>query len=482
MRSAKLPVTLLSGFLGCGKTTLLSHILSNYEGLKVAILVNDMGEINIDAALIKTTVNVRQREEHIVELSNGCICCTLREDLLVEVANIAADTSFDYLLIESTGVSEPMSVAETFTFEDAGGLKLGDVAEIDTLVTVVDGSRFMNELDTLESLRARNWHADPEDKRTIAHLLCDQVEFANVIILNKCDLMSYKDKIQVKALIQKMNPTARLIESEFSNVPLESVLGTRLFSMSEAEKHEGWLQEARYGEHTPETEEYGIGSFTYRATRPFLPHKLDTVLKNLLGGFEAPFDSSNVIRAKGFIWLANCPQLQGEFSLAGNHYSLLPGNPWWAEIDKSHWPENLERDIGPLWHEPYGDRQQEIVVIGQNLNQEAVCRAFNECLVSDDSMKVGQELWNKMVQESGDPFQDTWDEAIVLAQKEGNSSHNHDHDHNNEKNEPNANGGMNTCSQENHTHCHEHHHGSCSNQQTSVEHLDTSIRMDIAVH
>lgn len=429
-RLGKLPVSLLSGFLGSGKTTLLSHILSNYDGLKVAILVNDMGEINIDAALIKSTVSVRQREEHMVELSNGCICCTLREDLLVEVSRIAADTSFDYLLIESSGISEPMPVAETFTFQDSTGLRLGDVANIDTLVTVVDGSRFLDELESLESLQSRNWHADPEDQRTISHLLCDQVEFANVIVLNKCDLMTNREKELVRGLIGRMNPNAKLIESEFSKVPLDSVLGTGLFSMSEAEKHEGWLQEARIGEHTPETEEYGIGSFTYRARKPFLPHKLESVLEELLEKESPPFDSSIILRAKGFVWLANCPQLQGDFSLAGNHYSLLPGNPWWAEIDKSHWPKNLEQAIAPLWDEVYGDRQQEIVFIGQSLDKKAVCKAFDECLVSDDSMTTGQDTWNEMVNEVGDPFQETWDAAIALAQEESkHDGHDHDHSH-----------------------------------------------------
>ena len=438
----RLPVTLLSGFLGSGKTTLMSHILANYEGLKVAILVNDMGEINIDAALIQqnksnsssnnnnSTMSIHQRQEHMVEMTNGCICCTLREDLLVEVAKIAQMGTFDYLLIESTGVSEPMPVAETFTFQDSTGLCLGDIAQLDTLVTVVDASRFLSELESLESLRTRNWHADPDDERTISHLLCDQVEFANVIVLNKCDLIqSHEEKAKVKRLIQSMNSTAQLLESEYSAVPLDTVLGTGRFSMSEAEKHEKWLQEARIGEHTPETEEYGISSFTFRAIRPFYPYKLQTVLEAMLSQSASPFDTSVVLRAKGFVWLANVPQVQGDFSLAGHQYSLLPGNPWWAEIDRQDWPENLARDIGPLWHEPYGDRQQEIVIIGQSLDKEAITCALEDCLFTTDEMDQGQEAWYDLVnQAGGDPFQEEWDATIAAAME----SHSHDHSHNHE--------------------------------------------------
>lgn len=321
----------MSGFLGSGKTTLLSHILTNIENTKVAILVNDMGSINMDAALLNRT-SVVQRQDHMVELSNGCICCTLREDLLTEVAKIAASGSYDYLLIESSGISEPLPVAETFTFEDSTGLRLGDVAMIDTLVTVVDGSRFLKELKSLESLQERNWHADPSDARTISHLLCDQVEFANVIVLNKCDLLKDSETQQIRLLIQAMNPMARVVRSVFSQVSLDEVLGTGLFSLSTAEQHEGWLREARFGEHVPETEEYGISSMTYRALKPFDPIKLEQAFQSMLDQDTAPFEESVILRAKGFCWMANRPEFQGEFSLAGHQYRLLPGDPWWSTL------------------------------------------------------------------------------------------------------------------------------------------------------
>ena len=347
---------------------------------------------------------------------------------MVEVAKIAAQDKFDYLLIESTGVSEPMPVAETFTFEDSTGLRLGDVAEIDTLVTVVDGSRFLLELDSIQSLQDRDWQADGEDKRTISHLLCDQVEFANVILLNKCDQINDDEKKQVKHLIQQMNPTAQLIESVYSRVPVDRVLGTGLFSMLEAEKHDGWLKEARLGEHKPETIEYGISSFTYRARFPFWPHKLHSALEDMVNK-ESLFGKSSVLRAKGIVWLASFPEVQGELSLAGKHVSLQPGNPWWAEIDKENWPPGLEDELKPLWHDIYGDKQQEIVVIGQNMDVPAITNRLDECLLSNDELNLEEEAWNRLSVDAGDPFYNDWYHAMSTI---GNHGHDHSHEHNHE--------------------------------------------------
>jgi G3E family GTPase len=255
--------------------------------------------------------------------------------------------------------------------------------------------------------------------------LCDQVEFANVIVLNKCDLIRSSEKERIKQLIQSMNKSCRIVESTYSAVPLDTVLGTGLFSMSDAEKHDKWLKEARIGEHKPETLEYGIQSFTYRAIKPFFPHKLNTILKAMVEQ-TVPFDENIILRAKGFIWLANFPQIQGDLSLAGHQYLLNPGNPWWAEIDKEHWPDNLYEAIQPLWHEPYGDRQQEIVIIGQSLKIEYITSILDGCLLNDEEMALGQDVWDSMCSDAGDPFQVEWDAAIAVVQ---NVDHEHDHDH-----------------------------------------------------
>ena len=267
-------------------------------------------------------------------------------------------------------------------------------------------------------------------------MLCDQVEFANVIVLNKCDLLTGAEIGKIKQVIKSMNPTSNIIESTYSSVDLNHVLGTKLFSMSEAEKHEGWLQEARIGEHKPETEEYGIGSFTYRSLKPFHPVKLYNALEMMVSNLKTKktinVDEDNVesqsiiLRAKGFVWIANRPHVQGDFSLAGSNYTLLPGNPWWAVIEKSEWPPNLEEAIAPLWHEPYGDRQQEIVIIGQSLNQEKITKELDDCLMTDEEFKLGQESWFDVLEGIEDPFSSTWD---VVVENETHADHHHDHQH-----------------------------------------------------
>eukprot|EP00949_MAST-11_sp_MAST-11-sp1_P003878 g3878.t1 len=389
---AKLSVTVLSGFLGAGKTTMLTHVLQNRRGLRVAIIVNDMGAVNIDASLLQKGVEFKQKEEKVIELSNGCICCTLREDMLTELTALAAEQRFDYAIIESSGISEPLPIAETFTFEDESGSKLSDVAELDTMVTVCDASTFMKELQTLESLRSRNWHVDAEDERTIAHLFCDQVEFANVIVLNKCDLIDDEEKGKVRSLLRKFNANAEIIETTRGVLEPSKILGRKLFSLQEAETHEEWLKEARYGEHTPETLEYGIGSFTFRSITPMHPARLQNVFR-MMDKCQAPFDT--VLRAKGFFWIANHHDMQTVFALAGRRSSLDPGPAWWAAIPKEDWPAGLEEEIKPLWHEPFGDRQQEIVMIGQSMDQAAIEAAFQKCLLTEEELAAGVDGWRE---------------------------------------------------------------------------------------
>ena len=386
----KLPVTVLSGFLGAGKTTVLSHILNNRENKKVAVIVNDMSEINIDAATVKSEVSLNRSEEKLIEMSNGCICCTLREDLLEEVNKLAKEGRFDHLVIESTGISEPLPVAETFTFADEEGVSLSDVAKLDTMVTVVDAVNFLKDYQEAKYLKDKGESLGEDDERSVADLLVDQVEFADLILISKTDLVNTEDLERLKAILKTLNTDAKVLPIEHGNVDIDKVLNTGLFDFERARQAPGWLKEMR-GEHIPETEEYGIGSFCYEARRPFHPDKFHEFLHNTK-------QYGKLIRSKGFFWLATRPEYAGQWSQAGGIARYGFAGLFWKAVPEKDWPEDEEylASIKNQWVEPFGDMRQELVFIGQGLDQEKMTQRLDECLLTEEEVLKGREYWETL--------------------------------------------------------------------------------------
>ena len=392
MRDTRLPVTVLSGFLGAGKTTVLNHVLANRDGLRVAVIVNDMSEINIDAARIRDSGALSRVDEKLVEFSNGCICCTLRDDLLAEVTRLAREERFDYLLIESTGISEPMPVAATFAVRDEDGFCLADVARLDTMATVVDAASLLADYESADFIGDRGESLGEDDERSVVDLLVDQIEFADVIVLNKTDLATPEQRRAARGVIAALNPAAHVIETARGRITVGEIVGTERFDFDRAAMSASWVRELQ-GIHTPETEEYGISSFVYRRRQPFHPQRL-------LELFHA--DWPGVLRSKGWFWLATRPDFVGELAQAGGALTHQAIGLWWASDRAGQGPEDAEARAGveAIWDPTYGDRRQEIVIIGMGMDEAALIARLDACLLTDAECIAGPALWRELE----DPF------------------------------------------------------------------------------